>query len=78
MINQSRGDVLKEVAKTIAFILLIIGYRSYLERVCCRLGQKCYYYVRLPQLCGTYSLGLHFLGDRKTEGFVMHLIRSCG
>ena len=25
MINQSRGDVLKEVAKTIAFILLIIG-----------------------------------------------------
>jgi hypothetical protein len=25
MLNQSRGDVLKEVAKTIAFILLIIG-----------------------------------------------------
>ena len=25
MINQSRGDVLKEVAKIIAFILLIIG-----------------------------------------------------
>jgi len=25
MLNQSRGDVLKEVAKIIAFILLIIG-----------------------------------------------------
>jgi len=79
MINQSRGDVYEGSSQNNSFHLVDNrNYRSSLERVYYRMGQKCYYYVRLSQRFRAYSLSLYLFGDRKTEGFIAHLITSCG